>query len=369
MTQQNQNSNLQGDEEEIDLIALAKTLWVGRKTVIKTTLVFMVIGLFVAIFSEKEYTASTTFIPQTSDSKIGGNIGGLAAMAGINIGGMGGESAISLELYPQIVNSISFQKELMNLPITISGQKEKVSLKEYYLNIYTPGLLVYIKKYTIGLPGLLIKVLRQKDAGNEVISGSSNLVIINGEDNVLIKRLKNQISLDVNDKDGYISISVNMPEAIAAAEVTNKVQNLLQEYIINFKIQKSKEQLEYIKNRYLEVEAKFNSAQQALASHSDRNKFVTTSLGLTTLKKLQDEYDLVYSVYTELAKQLEAQYLQVTKDTPVFTIIDAVSVPIEKSKPRRVIILILWLVVGIITGVVIVFGRDYMISLKEKFNI
>lgn len=53
----NTNNNLQQnqpmEEDEIDLLALAKTLWNGRKTVIKTTLIFMILGLFIAIFSEK----------------------------------------------------------------------------------------------------------------------------------------------------------------------------------------------------------------------------------------------------------------------------------------------------------------------------
>ena len=83
-------------EDEIDLIALAKTLWEGRKTVIRTTLIFMVLGLFIAIFSAKEYTASTTMVPQSAEggSKLGGSLGGLAAMAGINLGSMGGGSSI-----------------------------------------------------------------------------------------------------------------------------------------------------------------------------------------------------------------------------------------------------------------------------------
>lgn len=366
MTQQNSNiKQSSSDEDEIDLIALARTFWQGRKLVIKITLIFMMLGFFIAIFSEKEYTASITFVPQASDSKIGGNIGGLAAMAGINLGGMGGDSNISLELYPQIVNSISFQKELMKFPITINGQNKKNSIQKYYTDIYTPGLLVYLKKYTIGLPRFLINVLKSKADSNEFII-ESNIISINDDESELIKRLKDQITLDVNDKEGYVSIFVDMPEAIPAAEVTDKVQKLLEEYIIKFKIQKSKEQLDYIKNRYLDVEEKFNIAQQKLAVHTDSNKFGTTALGLNKLKKLQDEYDLIYNVYSELATQLEAQYLQVTKDTPVFTIIDPVSVPIEKSKPKRFIIFILWTLSGILIGICILYAKNFINSLKIK---
>src|SRR5680860_56138 len=124
MANTNNNSQLP-EEDEIDLIALAKTGWEGRKTVIKMVLIFMALGLFIAIFSPKEFTASTTIVPASDSKKIGGNLSGLASLAGINLGSMGGEGGISPTLYPQIVNSIPFQKELLQTPLTIDGQSKK----------------------------------------------------------------------------------------------------------------------------------------------------------------------------------------------------------------------------------------------------
>lgn len=358
MTQHNQNPNptSQVDDDEIDLMALAKTVWKGRKTIIKTTLIFMGIGLLVAIFSEKEYTASTTFVPQTSDSKIGGSLGGLAAMAGINLGGMNSNSGISPDLYPQIISSIPFQKELLETPLTIKGEKGKITFKEYYTNVKTPGLLGYIKKYTIGLPGLIIKALKgspKKDQPNV----NSQLLMISEDEKGLIEQLSGQLELSVNDVDGSIMLSAKMPEATASAELAIKTEKLLQSYVIDFEIEKSKEQLEFIKKRYEEVEKKFKKIQYNVASYQDKNKYISTALGKTRLQMLLDEYDLIYGVYSELAKQFEAQYLQVTKDTPVFTVIKPVSVPTERSKPKRKIILMIWVFLGGVCGIGIVFGR------------
>ena len=102
-------------EDEIDLIALAKTLWEGRKEVVKITLIFMVVGLFVALTSPAEYTSTVVVKPTLSDSKskLGGSLGGLAAMAGINLGGASSVAEIHPTLYPKIVESYSFQKEIM----------------------------------------------------------------------------------------------------------------------------------------------------------------------------------------------------------------------------------------------------------------
>jgi LPS O-antigen subunit length determinant protein (WzzB/FepE family) len=366
MTQQHNTTKPTVEEDEIDLIALAKTLWDGRKTVIKTTLIFMAIGLFVAIFSQKEYTASTTFMPQTNDSKIGGNLGGLAAMAGINIGGMSSGSGISPSVYPQILNSIPFQKEVLQTPLTIEGQNKKVSFSTYYTKIYSPGFLGYLKKYTIGLPGIIIAAIKPAAVIRSGVEGNSNLATISEEEFKLIEILNDQIVLDINEDDGYVTISSSMPEALASAELTLKLQELLQQYVIDFKIQKSKEQLEFIKSRYFEVEGKFKTVQQKLANDRDRNQNITKAIAKTSTEMLQDEYNLIYNVYLELAKQLEAQYIQVTEDTPVFTILKPVTVPLEKSKPKRGMILVVWIFLGGVIGVSNIIVKLILKKIRES---
>ena len=74
----------------------------------------MIIGLIVAIFSQKEYTASSTMVPQLSksQSKLGG-LSSLAAMAGFNLDMNMETSELSPYVYPQIVQSVPFQLELM----------------------------------------------------------------------------------------------------------------------------------------------------------------------------------------------------------------------------------------------------------------
>lgn len=370
--QENNNIQTQADDE-IDLIQLAKTLWEGRRTVIKTTLIFMLLGLFIAIFSPKEYTASTTMVPQSAEgaSKLGGSLGGLAAMAGINLGSMGGGSSIPPTLYPKIVKSIPFQKELMKTPLSIAGQTEQVTFAEYYLDIKKPGLLGYIKKYTIGLPGLILKTIRG-DRSSQSLSGAEgqpdDLLFITQDEKKLIKILLAQLSLEVNDKDGYLSLSARMPEAKAAAQMAKKAQILLQNAITDFKIQKAKDQLAFVEERYAEKEKEAKIAQQKLASFRDRNKNVTTAIAQTEQERLTAEYNLVYGVYSELAKQLETKKIQVKEDTPVFTVLEPVSVPLERTKPKRAIILVIWTFLGGIVGVGMVFGSELWEYIKKQWN-
>ena len=369
MTDQNQKNTSvsQVEEDEIDLIAIAKTLWEGRKTIVKTTLIFMGIGLFVAIFSEKEYTASTTFVPQTSDSKIGGNLGGLASLAGINLGGMNSGSEISPSLYPQIINSIPFQLEMLQTPLTIGDQKEKITFEEYYEKHYRPSVLGYIKKYTIGL---FLKALKGEPKNLVLNEGNQpKLLSITQEEYKLFERLEEQLVLEVNLDDGFVTISGNMPEAIASAELTLKAQELLQQYVINFKIKKSEEQLKFIQDRYAEKEQEFKSIQNKLAVYRDRNRNVNSAIAQTILEKLQSEYDLAYGVYSELAKQLETRQIQVKEETPVFTVLKPVVIPVEKSKPKRFIILIIWSFLGSFSGILSLFGKKSFIAIRNVKNL
>ncbi len=368
MAQQDTKPTLHNEDDEIDLIALAKTGWEGRKIVIKMVLIFMAIGLFIAILSPKEFTASTTMVPASDSKKVGGNLSGLASLAGINLGSMGGDSGISPTLYPQIVNSIPFQKELLQTPLTIDGQSKKVTYSQYYTDIYSPGLLGYLKKYTIGLPGIIIKAIKPAGVTPSGVDEGNQLLTLTNEENELIKQLSDQLSLDVNDKDGYVSLAATMPEAIPAAELTQRAQELLQQYIISFKVLKSSESLKFIQERYAEKEIAFKDAQQQLASFRDRNQFVNTALAQTTLERLQSEKDLAQDVYTELAKQLETQQIQVKEDTPVFTVLKPVSVPIEKSKPNRPLILVIWTFLGGVIGIGMVFGRMFILDIKGKWN-
>ena len=366
------NNNLQQptsvEEDEIDLIALAKKVWDGRKTIIKITLIFMAIGLFVALFSPKEFTTTTTMVPQTSSGKqIGGNLGGLAAMAGINLGSMGGDAGIAPTLYPQIVNSIPFQKELLQTPLTFEGQKNKVTYADYFTNIHRPGVLGTLKKYTIGLPGVIIKAIKGKSE-NQFPSNENQLLSVTNDEYELIKQLQDQVALDVHLKDGYVTLSANMPEAIASAELAKKAQNLLQQYIIDYKVQKSTEQLKFIQGRFNEKQQEFKAKQQELARFRDRNQFMNSALAQTSFEIIQSEYNVSEKVYSELAKQLETQKIQVKEDTPVFAVLNPVAVPIKKSKPNRPITLVIFTFLGVVVGVGTVFGREFLGSVKEQWN-
>ena len=107
------------EEEGIDIMALVKQLWDGRKTVIIWTCAFMVLGLIAALTMKRSYAVSTVMVPQLNSSKAS-SLSSLASLAGFDLGSVNTGSELSPLIYPQIVSSVPFQKELMYTPLHYS---------------------------------------------------------------------------------------------------------------------------------------------------------------------------------------------------------------------------------------------------------
>ena len=356
------------DTDEIDLLELAKTAWDKRKVIFSVIVIFTIIGVLVALVLKNEYTASSTFVPQTSEQgKVGGNLGGLASLAGINLGGLVGGSEIPPSLYPKIVSSVSFKKDLLNAKFNAQGKSLPMTYQYYYDSIYRPGFIQLIGEYTVGLPGILKKAFRGSE---EVYFPANDHGLINFSESEFehFKRLDNQVFIEFNEKEGFVSLSFSMPEPLMAAQMAKFAEELLQKEVIEFKIQNAREQLKFTEERFEEKKIEFEAIQNKLGNFRDRNQNLSSAMVLNQLEKLEAEYNFAFNIYTELAKQLEQAKLQVSKDTPIFSIIQPVTIPIEKSAPKRPLIVIIFLMLGIIFSFVYIFGKEFLMGLKEQWE-
>lgn len=351
------------EETEIDLIEVIRKLWAKRKFILKVTVVFMALGVLIALFSPKEYTAGCTMVPQIGEKTTGGNLSGLAAMAGINLGSNSGGDVLMPNVYPKILSSVPFQKELMQTEIKFEGYEQPVRLLDYYTGeeYRKFSLLGTIKKYTIGLPGLILGALSKEEATPGLPdSASSGIQSLSKEEDDCMKILANLVTLTVNDKEGYITLSASMPEPVAAAQLAYKVQVLLQKYVTEFKIEKARANLEFIEERYADAKSEFERKQEELAEFRDANRNFASAVAKTTEERLSNEYAVVLGVYSELAKQREQANIQVKEDTPIFAVVEPVTVPTERSKPKRALICVAFTFLGGFCGVGLVLVLPFL---------
>ena len=119
------------EEQEIDLIELAQKLWKERKFLLKGCGIAVVVGLIVAFSIPKEYTTTVKLAPETQDAAKKSSLGGLAAMAGINLNAAAGADAISPDLYPDVVQSTPFLLDLFPVEVTDKEKELSTTLYDY----------------------------------------------------------------------------------------------------------------------------------------------------------------------------------------------------------------------------------------------
>ncbi len=355
------------NEDEIDVVEIVKKLWRNRRFIFKVTAVFAILGLLVAISTPNVYTASCTMVPQTGQKSSGGNLGGLAAMAGISLGSLSSGEVLSPAIYPKIMANINFQKELIYSKFNFDGVEQPITLYDYYTDkkYQKFNLFGSIKKYTIGLPGVIIGALKSKPEAIEIKkdgithSDSASIQSLTAGEKGVSNIINGNLSL-INNKDGSINLTSNMPEPLAAAELVQKGLELLQKYITRFKIEKVSSNLEFVERTYEEAKRNFETKQEELAKFRDSNKSFASAVAKTQEEKLMSEYTLLLGIYTELAKQKEQAKIAVTETTPILTVIEPVVIPIEKTKPNRKMLLFIYTFLGLIIGVGTVFFVTFL---------
>ena len=324
----NEIQNRQIVEDEIDLIELLKKVYLEKKFILKISILAALFGIVYALFQPNEFTSSTTFIPQLSSGvKTGGSsLSGLASLAGIKIGSMESSSEFPPTLYPQVVNGIPFQLDLLSSEITFNNKASNV--KDYFLeNKSSFNIFGTIKKYTIGLPSLILGSFKNQ----EVQLFESEIFSVSDEDQRLFDNLNKALSLSLNEKEGFITISFTDSNKNIAAQITQIAQNLLQEKIIEFKNKSSKEMLDFSMKQYFDKKESYEVLQDERAIFVDKNINISSSLFQNKLSRIESEVNISASIVQQLASQVEQAKLQVNKDTPVFTTIKPVTIPFERS--------------------------------------
>ncbi|MCH1612681.1 MAG: Wzz/FepE/Etk N-terminal domain-containing protein, partial [Flavobacteriales bacterium] len=232
--------------DEIDLIELLKKIYLEKKFILKVSILASLFGVVYALFQPNEFTSSTTFIPQLSSGvKTGGSsISGLASLAGINLGSIESSSDFPPTLYPQVVNGVPFKIDLLSSKIKLNN--EIVYAKDYFKERLSFNFLETIKKYTLGLPSLILGSFKSQ----EFQFVELDIYSITEEDKKLFKELDKALSLSINEKEGFITISFTDYNKNVAAQITQIAQNLLQDKIIEFKNKSSKEMLDFSMKQY-----------------------------------------------------------------------------------------------------------------------
>ncbi len=341
------DSGYHHDEDEIDLLEFAKTVWIKRMFIVKVIAIGGIAGILAALLSLKEYKSTATLMPEYSTESQGSasnllrQYGGLLGMSGGSY--VSNSNAIRVDLYPNIVQSTNFQLELMNQSFYFSDIDAMATLFEYYTELHSPGVLGFLKAYTIGLPGKIFgAILPKKELMTSVPGETKESMVLNlTKDEVdVISLLRQKITASLDEESGIVSVSVTLPDNIAAAAVTEYTITELTEYLTEYRTEKVLRDLTFVEDQLAMAEARFEEAQFTLAEFRDSNQGTLSAKAQTEEQRLNSEYQIAFNLYNGLTQQYEEAKLKVQEETPVFKTLEAVQVPLEDETSGSIILLI-----------------------------
>lgn len=361
-----QKQNNHNDEEiEIDLIGILRKIIGIRKTIYKAAGIGLVVGIIVAISIPKQYTVGVTLSPEMGGSKGGGLSGLAASFLGSGVSMNEGTDALNASLSADIVSSTPFLLELstMKIPALEGGTMT--------LNVYLDEESSPWWSYVIGLPGMVIggvKSLFTEEESESVPSDKANLgtIELSKKESKKIEALKKKILASVDKKTSMTTVSVTLQNPKVAAVVADSVVRKLQEYIIDYRTTKAKEDCLYLERLFKERQQEYYDAQKKYADYMDSHDNIILQSVRAEQERLQNDMSLAYQVYSQVANQLQVARAKVQKEKPVFAVVEPAVIPLYPSGTSRKIYVLAFIFLSVCIVIFWnLFGKDFLNKFKE----
>lgn len=351
------------DEFQIDWMGILRQLLAIRKKLYIAAAVGVVLGILIALGTPKQYTVSITLSPEMGSGKSGS---GLASMAASFLGGsIGSDSpdALNATLAPDIVASTPFLLELFDARV-VSQDKQIDTTFTAYLDEQKSSLMGYVLK----VPGMAIGCVKSlfTDKEEKTATIQEGAIELNEEDAKKLEGLRKQISADVDKKTAITTLSVTLQDPKVTATIADSVVSKLQQYITTYRTSKAKEDCQYLEKLYKERQQEYYDAQQRYARYVDANSNVVFQSTLAERERLQNDMNLAYQVYSQVAQQLQVARAKVQEEKPVFAVVEPAVVPLNPSGTSRKVIVLGFIFLAVaFTGAWELLGKKYWQLLKE----
>lgn len=310
------------EEDEIDLLELARVIWGGRKLIIRIVVIFTFLTLVASFLMTNIYTAKAVLKPVSQGSgssrysSLMSQFGGLANLAGIATPGAASSTEMINLLKSNILKKTVIERyDLLPVLFPDSWDEEKKDWKK-------PGIslnpLVYV--------GKLIAMVRPADpSAPKREPGVPD--IRNG-----IRRLSGIINVNYDMKEDIITISADFDNPEMAAKIVDYFIITLNDHMSG-----EAKRIANINKDYLE-------------------------------KHLQETSDVLVQqkIYNLIAEKIETIMMADVKEGFAFKVLDPPMVPDMKSKPKRGMMVVAAFMVSLFLGVFVVLAREYVKKLKAK---
>ncbi len=346
------------DKPVIDLGHILNVIKKRKRLFYITTLIAIIFGVIVAFSMPLGFTSTVKLAPESGRSGLGGELNSLASLVGVNLGsGNKTNDAFYPIMYPDICASNDFVIPLWNMHVSTADHSLTTTLYDY---------LAHHQKSTWWFKGLywlthLFSKEDEAEQGGPSSDPSTNVdpFHLNKEQDHVAGAIKNMIKCAIDKKTDVISITVTAQDPLVAATVADSVQHALQAFITDYRTTKARQDLEYMEKLFDEARTEYEQARLRYTSYADSNNELILESYKAKQDDLENDMQLRYNIYSQMAQRLELAKAKVQEETPAFSVIQSATVPLKKSKPKRSIIVLAMMILSFIGTLLWAMVKDH----------
>ena len=298
----------------------------------------------------------------------GGNKGtsGLASLAssfGVNLGSATGADAIMPNLYPDLMNSVAFRASLF--PVKVQQEDGDTAMTYYdYLENYQrmPWWSAGMKAVGNGISSVINSIL----GNEEETSDKVNPFRLTKDQMKIVEIMEKKVVCDVDIKTFVITIDVTDQDPLIAATLADSVQTHLQDFITDYRTRKARVDLAHNQKLFKEAQERYEKARLKSAAYLDANRHAIFAQKQSEQTKLENEMQLQYRAYSQVAAQLQLAEAKVQEETPAFTTLQPATVPVKKVGPKRTRNVLIILVLAFLATTAFIFYKEDRLVLLLK---
>jgi uncharacterized protein involved in exopolysaccharide biosynthesis len=357
-------SNQQTENQEIDLIALFRKLYINRKNIYKAVGIGIAAGIIIGFSLPRTYQVDVNLSPESGVSATGG-LSGIASMFGLGSASAGfGEDALTFNMFPEIVKTNPFALEMLQIPIQ-TQKGDSIILYDY---------LDTEKKswwgYAMGAPGMLIGGIKSlfKEEQKDSIKAIDPFRLT-PEQSGRIGMLKKILEVKTDKKNNMTKVTVSLQDPLAAAIVADSAVHKLQEYITDYRTRKAKQDYDFQLSLCKQYKKEYFEAQQEYAKFADANRNVILQTVTSEKERLQKNLTLAEQIYSQSMGQLQVLRGKVQEAKPVFAVVEPATVPLVPTSPKKMLIIIAFAFLAFVfESAWILFGKDIYHDFKNELK-
>lgn len=348
--QEEYNEYYEEEYKEIDVMALFKKLTANWKKILVWVGAAAVLGLIIGFSIPRSYAVTAKLAPEIVQ-KQSNSMSTLAALAGVNLNNMAMTDAMYPDLYPEIVNSVPFIIDLFSMPVTVKDGNDYIEtdLYDFALNYTKYPWWKTVANAPVKLLSWFIGLFHEK---TEPVTGYADIdsYHLTKEQGRILKVVKGFVNTSVDKKTFVITVNTMTQNPKVSADLCQLVIENLKKYIVNYRTEKSRHDLEYYQQLNEQAQKEYYDAQQRYARYVDANQGVVFQRVLIERERLQNEANLKYQVYNTTAQQVNNAKAKVQMETPVCAVIQPPTIPLKHLKPSKSKILIALAFLGFCFG-------------------